>query len=108
MPKGKLDTFGNLEKLIDGIGGGKAGDLPAIDTASLLAELAVIKQLVAKSSLPDIKVPIPGTIRPSVTGPEIKVPRWTGPEIVLPGSDEENVTGPEIGTKRCPTCKRPY
>lgn len=108
MPKGRLDTFGNLEKLIDTVGAGKAGDLPAIDTASLLAELAVIKALVAKSSLPDIKVPIPGTIRPSVTGPEIKVPRWTGPEIVLPGGDEESITGPEVDTKRCPRCGRAY
>ncbi|WP_370031826.1 hypothetical protein [Qipengyuania mesophila] len=121
MPDHSFKRFEELEKLIDSIAGGAGEASPRINHADLLAELGVIKQLVEVSAFPDIDSTIPDFVRPSVTGPETRVrkwslpdlvkTRWTGPEIIPPEvsfPDHAGVTGPEVGTDRCPVCKRKY
>ena len=108
MPTTPDAGFTNLERLIDAIGSDRAVPSPGIDRANLLAELAIVKRIVAASPYPELKVRIPDTIRPSITGPEIPIPSWPAPERKKRGRHDVGITGPEIDSTACPLCKRPY
>ena len=118
MPVEPGFEFSNIERLIRTIGASKDAPPPHIDAARLLAELAVVKDLVADSPYPDIDATIPVRIRRSISGPLVPVPNClapsgpdhcgTAPVVPIPGQHDVGITGPEVDTGACPLCKRPY